>query len=105
YDQRIEVFGNKGNVSVDNETKTNVQISTQNTVELDHPKHFFLDRYKDAFVEEINNFAQSIIENSPLACTGEDSYKAEQLAAAAQLSLKENRSVLLSELENVNLSI
>src|SRR5690625_634429 len=105
YDQRVEVFGNQGSVSVGNEPKTNVQISTQSTVELDQPKHFFLDRYKDAFVEELKEFAKAIIEDRPLTCTGEDGYKAEQLAAAARLSWKENRSVLLSEFEHANMSI
>lgn len=105
YDQRIEVFGDQGSVSADNESKTNVQISTRSTVELDRPKHFFLDRYKDAFIEEVKEFAKAIIRDRPLTCTGEDGYKAEQLAAAARLSWKENRSVLLSEFEHANMSI
>ncbi|WP_407272093.1 inositol 2-dehydrogenase [Radiobacillus sp. PE A8.2] len=100
YDQRIEAFGDKGVVTVDNEQKTNVQISTKETVTIDHPKYFFLDRYKDAFVTEINHFAASIIDGTPLLCTGEDGLEAQRLALAARLSWKENRPVLLSEIEN-----
>ena len=101
YDQRIEVFGNEGVVTVDNERPTNVQISTRNTVALDQPKYFFLERYRDAYIEEMNGFASSIIDDTPPFCNGEDGLKAEILARAAQLSWKEKRSVKLSELDTV----
>lgn len=99
YDQRIEVFGDQGVVSAENERYTNVQLSTKESVSIDHPKHFFLDRYKDAFIEEINEFATAILEDLPISCTGEDGLKAERMARAAQLSHKEGRSVSLSEVK------
>lgn len=105
YDQRIEVFGEKGEVSAGNESRTNVQISTEDSIKIDHPKHFFLDRYKEAYEEEIHEFAQAIIENQPLKCTGKDGYQAELLAFATRLSWKEDRSVSLSELEAQNTRI
>ncbi|WP_158737283.1 inositol 2-dehydrogenase [Alteribacillus sp. YIM 98480] len=101
YDQRIEVFGDSGAVSAENEAQTNVQIATKESVTIDHPKHFFLDRYKDAYIEEINQFAKAILEDKPLLCTGEDGYKAELLALAASVSWKEKRSVSLSEVFTV----
>lgn len=103
YDQRIEVFGNKGVVSAENEKKTNMKLSTVEGTYLENPKHFFLDRYKDAYVDEINEFAKSILNNSALSCTGEDGYQAELLAYAARLSWLENRSVTMSEIELINI--
>src|SRR5690625_4969087 len=103
YDQRIEVFGNKGVVSAENERQTNMQLSTVEGTYLDNPKYFFLDRYKDAYVDEINEFAKSILNNSPLPCTGEDGYQAELLAYAARLSWKENRTVTMNEIELINI--
>ena len=103
YDQRIEVFGNKGVVSADNVRQTNVQLSTKNGTYLENPKHFFLDRYKDAYVDEINQFAQSILNGTALPCTGDDGYQAELLAYAARLSWKENRTVIVKELELMNI--
>ncbi|MBS4206179.1 inositol 2-dehydrogenase [Lederbergia citrea] len=101
YDQRIEVFGDEGVVSAENERYTNVQISTKDSITVDHPKYFFLDRYKEAYVAEIAEFAKAIVEEKPLSCSGEDGYKAELIALAAQLSWKEKRSVSLSELNAV----
>lgn len=95
YDQRIEVFGDLGAVSAENEQNTTVQISTKETISIEHPKYFFLDRYKEAYVEEIIDFAQSIMEGKALTCSGIDGLKAEKLALAARLSWKENRTVSL----------
>ncbi|WP_173917537.1 inositol 2-dehydrogenase [Halobacillus sp. Marseille-Q1614] len=101
YDQRIEVFGDKGLVSAENESTTNVRISTKDSIVLDHPKYFFLDRYKEAYIEEIQDFAASILDGKELCCCGEDGLKAEMLALAARLSWKENRTVSIAELESV----
>ncbi|MED4173707.1 inositol 2-dehydrogenase [Halalkalibacterium halodurans] len=99
YDQRVEVFGSLGSVSADNERKTNVQISTKDTVTLDLPKHFFLDRYEQAYKDEVAEFATAILEDQPLRCTGEDGYKAELLALAAKQSWLENRPVAVKDVE------
>lgn len=83
----------------DNERESNVQIATKESVTLDHPKYFFLDRYKQAFYREIQAFARAIIDQTPVSCTGEDGLEAQRLAIATRLAWKENRTVLLSEIE------
>ncbi len=102
YDQRIEVFGEEGVVSAENERYTNIQISKKDSIVIDHPKYFFLDRYKDSYVAEIEEFAKAILEEKPLSCSGEDGLKAELIALAAQLSWKEKRAVSISELEAIS---
>jgi len=101
YDQRIEVFGSQGVVSVDNELQSNLQISTNSGTISDNPKYFFLERYKEAYEEEINCFARSLLENLPISCTGKDGYKAELIAYAAKLSLQKKRTINITELELV----
>ncbi len=98
YDQRIEVFGDKGMVASDNIKETSIEISTREVTIMDNPKYFFLERYEEAYLEEIKYFANAILKNQPLACTGEDGFKAELLAYAANVSWKEKRSVNLSEI-------
>ncbi|MBP1947892.1 inositol 2-dehydrogenase [Virgibacillus litoralis] len=104
YDQRIEVFGNKGLVTVENEKQTNIQISTKEQVASELPKYFFLERYMDAYVDEVNEFASSILDNTELLCGADDGLKAEALALAAKISANENRTVKLSEI-NLNSSV
>mgnify|MGYP001264842490 FL=1 len=98
YDQRVEVFGSKGVVTAYNEYKTTVEIATENVTTSDNPKYFFLERYREAYIEEIKSFANAILYDQPIVCTGEDGFKAELLAHAAKLSLKENRTILMSDL-------
>lgn len=99
YDQRIEVFGSKGSVEAENETETNVKLSTEESVSLDHPKYFFLERYKEAYATEANEFAKAILSGVEVACSGEDGLKAEILAVAARQSWLEERTVTISEIE------
>lgn len=53
----------------------------------DKPHFFFLERYKDAYEEEILRFAEAIETNRETACTGNDGFQAERIARAAQQSL------------------
>lgn len=99
YDQRIEVFGSKGSVEAENETETNVKLSTEEGISLDHPKYFFLERYKDAYVTEVNEFAKAILSGEEVSCSGEDALKAEILAVAARQSWLEKRTVTISQIE------
>lgn len=98
YDQRIEVFGEKGMVSAENETKTNVQLATKDGISLDQPKYFFMDRYQDAYVTEIDEFANAILQNKPVPCSVEDGYRAELIALAAKTSYEEKKTISISEL-------
>ncbi|MGJ9384796.1 inositol 2-dehydrogenase [Salipaludibacillus sp. CF4.18] len=97
YDQRVEVFGNLGSVAVENESETNIKVSKKENVYLDNPKHYFLERYKDAYFEEIQEFSNAILGDKAVICSGEDGYKAEQMASAAKRSWLENRTVRLDE--------
>ncbi|GIN69584.1 inositol 2-dehydrogenase [Bacillus sp. J14TS2] len=99
YDQRVEVFGDKGAVSAGNERITNIEISTGESVSIDKPKHFFLERYQEAYVEEVQSFIRSIQENQPIECAGEDGLEAEILAYAARQSWLEKRTVTISEIK------
>lgn len=86
YDQRVEVFGSKGNVITENDRPTNVEISTNEGVFKDKLKHFFLERYKDAYISETHAFIDAILNNKPLVCDGNDGLQAELIARAAQQS-------------------
>ncbi|HEV8573814.1 MAG TPA: Gfo/Idh/MocA family oxidoreductase [Dehalococcoidia bacterium] len=84
YDQRLEVFGTAGVVSVQNEDA--------------HPTGtegapFFVQRYFDSYLAEMAAFADCIVHDTEPAVTGADGRAAVALALAAQRSLKEWRQV------------
>ena len=63
----------------------------------DMPYDFFLSRYNEAYVEETIQFCQSLVNDTPVPCTGSDGLIALIMAQAADLSAEEGRWVKFSE--------
>ncbi|VBB08232.1 inositol 2-dehydrogenase [Lucifera butyrica] len=95
YDQRVEVLGTKGGITVTNDTPTTVVMSTGSAVTADKPKYFFLERYMDSFTEEMKEFFQSIAENTETAVAGIDGLKPVLIGLAAQESYRAGKPVKL----------
>ena len=53
YDQRIEVFGEKGMAVVENERNHGVKLYTENGEDQSVFKHSFPQRYPKAYLDEI----------------------------------------------------
>jgi myo-inositol 2-dehydrogenase/D-chiro-inositol 1-dehydrogenase len=99
YDQRVEVLGTKGGISVANDTPTTVVLSTDSAVAADKPKYFFLERYMEAFEAEMKEFFNSIINNTDTVVSGIDGLKPVLIGLAANQSYKEGRPVRLEEFQ------
>ena len=97
YDQRVEVFGSRGSAAAANEYPNTVEVSTAGGVSRDKPLHFFLERYREAYREELDRFVRSILRGEPVAVDGEDGLKAELIALAAKLSHQTGRPVRTDE--------
>lgn len=98
YDQRTEVFGSKGCAAVTNDTPNTATLTTADGVFSDKPVWFFLERYNNAFIVEIRDFFNAIINNTEVPVNGIDGLRPVQIAYAAAKSLKEGRPVRISEI-------
>ena len=98
YDQRVEVFGSKGMVTAANPPKDTVTFSGSDGTHAASPPYFFVERYKPAFLAELQAFFTCIQEDTPPLVTGEDGKAPVVMGFAALKSLRENRPVLLSEI-------
>lgn len=96
YDVRVEVFGERGQVAVGNVAATSVALSRAGAVEADPPLHWFIERFEQAYVNELREFAASIREGRAPSVTGEDGRVPLVLAQAAWRSLAEGRVVALA---------
>jgi len=56
YDQRVEVFGSGGMVAVSNNTPDSVVLSDGQGVHGPLPLHFFIERYVDSYIAEMEAF-------------------------------------------------
>ncbi|MDR1248736.1 MAG: inositol 2-dehydrogenase [Treponema sp.] len=99
YDQRVEVFGSKGSAQAENDKPNTVRLLTEKSEASEKPLYFFLERYKQAFVDEMIAFTDSVLNDKPIAVTGEDGLANMYAALAALKSLKENRPVLIEEIK------
>ena len=99
YDQRLEVFGSKGQASAANDTPTNVSFIDETGNMTDKPLYFFLERYMQSFTDEMTEFIDCVIYDKPTKTTVYDGLEALRLGLAAKLSVAEHRPVKLSEIE------
>jgi myo-inositol 2-dehydrogenase/D-chiro-inositol 1-dehydrogenase len=98
YDQRVEVFGSKGMVTVTND-KPDRHIHFDVTGE--HaalPLNFFMERYTESYLREMQAFVEAVNSKRPAPVGGKDGLMAVVIGLAAAKSVKENRPVKLTEI-------
>ena len=93
YDQRFEVLGSGGMLQAGNHVPTEVMASTSTAVTRDLPLHFFLERYRAAYANEMAHFIAALAGKEKLRTTIDDGLKALELAEAATTSWREGRIV------------
>jgi len=96
YDQRFEVLGSGGMLQAGNHAPTQVVASTSKAVVRDLPEHFFLERYRAAYANEMNHFFAVLAGKEKLRTTIDDGLKALELAEAATTSWREGRIVKMA---------
>lgn len=98
YDQRVEIFGSKGMACADNNYPENHKYFASDGVHGSLPLNFFMERYLEAYANEMKIFCESVINNLPLPVSGNDGLMSVAIAMAAKKSYLENRPVKLSEI-------
>lgn len=99
YDQRAEVLGTSGMIQTDNVYPNTAKIFKSDfTGNADMPYDFFLSRYNEAYVTETIAFCDSLVNDTPVPCTGEDGLVALIMALAADKSAEENRWISFREI-------
>ncbi len=97
YDQRVEAFGSKGAIRVDNNYPNTAIVSDSASIHRDKPLHFFMDRYTESYLEEMRAFLGAIRSGASSPVPGEAGRAAVAMAHAALRSWRENRPIRLDE--------
>ena len=96
YDQRLEVFGDKGALQVNNISPTTVtSFSKAGSEQRDPYLAFFLERYAASYLKEMELFIESIHSGKQLNPSYEDGCQALILADAATESAKTGKVISL----------
>jgi myo-inositol 2-dehydrogenase/D-chiro-inositol 1-dehydrogenase len=94
YDQRLEVHGSKGMLAARNIPNTTVELHDAHGTQSDPIQHFFLERYAQAYANELNTFIAAVeTGNRNPNPSGHDGLQAQILAEAATESWKTGKPV------------
>ena len=99
YDQRVEILGSKGAISTGNCYPNQAILSTASAVQRDLPLNFFMERYTESFVSELQAFVNAVREDKQVPVNGMDGRIAVLMGLAARKSYDERRPVQLEEVE------
>ena len=95
YDQRAEVIGSKGAISIDNTYPNNAVLSNAAGLHHSVPLPYFLDRYQAVYRDEIQVFVNCLLQNTPMQVGVKDARASLALAVAAKQSHEEKRPIKL----------
>ncbi|WWC69050.1 uncharacterized protein I206_102986 [Kwoniella pini CBS 10737] len=97
HDCFTEVFGTEGKVIVNGNPQLNrVEIRDQYGVRTESTPTYY-ERFREAFVNEVNEFTDIVLDNKPLPVFCVDALEAAKIAAALAHSFKTNNPVYFDE--------
>ena len=97
YDQRVELFGSKGMTVSDNRTPHEVRKFYTDFVNKQEPLlNFLIERYQEAYMNEITSFADMIINKTESTVNFEDGRKALLIAEAAYKSIQSGKMEVIN---------
>ncbi len=97
YDQRLEVFGSKGMMIANNQPTNSVEKFDDKQTYAKEPIHFFfIERYDQAYKDELDDFVNTVENNNKPSVSFEDGRNALILANAAYKSFETGESIKVS---------
>ncbi len=99
YDQRIEAFGATGMLQAQNRRATTVEAwGAARTGAMDPVLDFFIERYQDAYLAEIDHFVDCVETGATPLSSFQEGREAQRLAEAAILSLRTGAVVRVADI-------
>ena len=96
YDIRTEIVGSAGSILVGSIQQTSAIFLTKNGGTQTLADHF-LTRFTDAYVAEVRDFVDNMLNDRPPRVTGDDGLRALEIAVAAENSYREGKSCGVSQ--------
>ncbi len=97
YDQRIEIFGDRGMMMVNNNPRHHTVLYDESGEHRALPLSSFVQRYERSYLNEITAFIEAIRHHTPIPQTAAEIETATEIAYAAQQSLREQRPVTMGK--------
>jgi inositol 2-dehydrogenase len=98
YDIATEILGLEGTLRVGYLRETPVMLLTKNSVAHDTVP-YFMERFRDAYTTQLQNFAQNVQQQRPAPVTVEDGMEALRIGVAATRAHETGRPVVVATIE------
>ena len=98
YDISTEILGLQGTLKIGYLRETPVMLLTKNSVAHDTVP-YFMERFRDAYTTQLQNFAQNVQQGRPAPITIEDGLEALRIGVAATRAHETGRSVVVSAIK------
>ncbi len=99
YDQRIEVLGKDGRIFCDNKYDNSVILCNKENESRENPLDFFLERYRDSYKNELEDFIFNVQNNNPPSVGIDESIEATILALAALQSHQQKQMIEIASIK------
>eukprot|EP00903_Cladosiphon_okamuranus_P013043 g12168.t1 len=96
YDNRIEVMGEKGMLSLGNPPSSGLELLDSQGCSTSPPEHSFPQRFREAYAMEIEAFEIVLRGNSEPSVTCHDSCRTTHIAEQASVSARRGRPIAIS---------
>jgi len=93
YDQRCEIFGDRGLVAVDNHHTNSAVLSDDGGIHRSRYKYSFPQRFNQAFAAELDTFADVLLDQRVWPITENDCVAVQKVSDAARLSCELGEAV------------
>jgi scyllo-inositol 2-dehydrogenase (NAD+) len=99
YDISTEILGLEGTLRIGYLRETPVMLMTKNSVAHDTVP-YFMERFRDAYTTQLQNFAQNVLQQRPAPITIEDGMEALRIGVAATRAHETGVSVTVSTIKS-----
>jgi inositol 2-dehydrogenase len=101
YDIATEILGSEGTLKIGYLRETPVMLLTKNSVAHDTVP-YFMERFRDAYTTQLQNFAQNVLHGRPAPITIDDGMEALRIGVAATRAQQTGTTVVVAEVKTAN---
>jgi len=103
YDISTEILGSEGTLKIGYLRETPVMLLTKNSVAHDTVP-YFMERFRDAYTTQLQNFAQNVLYGRPAPITIDDGMEALRIGVAATRAQQSGSTVVVADVNTANVS-
>jgi myo-inositol 2-dehydrogenase/D-chiro-inositol 1-dehydrogenase/scyllo-inositol 2-dehydrogenase (NAD+) len=96
YDARVEILCENGVIQMGEIREAGFTLVRKDGTAIGSAVRSWRDRFKEAYLAEMEHFVQAVLKDSPPAVTGEDGMKAVEVVVAANKSIQSGQPVRLA---------